>query len=96
MQKTIEELYPAQHEFNATYSINKGTIEKNRNKQQKKQKTGNAGCWVVGLGGNLRGRRESVLKMILQTFPPNPLFTVSAFLSSSLQGFESLKPPIIH
>jgi hypothetical protein len=31
---------------------------------QRRKKTGNTGCWVVGLGDNLRGRRESVLKSV--------------------------------
>jgi hypothetical protein len=69
MQKTIEGVY---------------IRHSNKTPQKKPPKTGTdtdaknrkPGCWLVGLGDNLRGRRESVQKIILQTFPPNPLFTV--------------------
>jgi hypothetical protein len=45
----------------------------------RRKKTGNTGCWVVGLGDNLRGRRESVLKSVFsKPFHPTR-FSVFAF-----------------
>jgi hypothetical protein len=52
---------------------------KNYKKPSQTQKTGNTGCWVVGLGDNLRGRRESVLKSVFsKPFHPTR-FSVFAF-----------------
>jgi hypothetical protein len=45
--------------------LNKGAIEKKSSRKQKPETDANklkAGCWVVGLGDYLRGRRESVQK----------------------------------
>jgi hypothetical protein len=71
------------------YTLNKGAIKKsqqtdNRKKtaknctnltKTKKLKTG----WFVGLGDNLRGRRESVLKNDSPNLSTQPVFTVPAF-----------------
>jgi hypothetical protein len=52
------------------------------------QKTGNAGCWLVGLGDNLRGRRESVLKSVFsKPFHPARF----QFLRFPLHSYKALK-----
>jgi hypothetical protein len=55
------------------------TATKNYRKHTPTQKTENTGCWVVGLGDNLRGRRESVLKSKSPNLSTQPGLHSSAF-----------------
>jgi hypothetical protein len=81
MQKTIEGVYNQKKQQNTQEKT-----AKNRNRHgRKKQKTG---CWVVGLGDNLRGRRESVLKSDSPNLSTQPVFTVLAF---PLHSYKALK-----
>jgi hypothetical protein len=101
LQKPVGSLHQTKHKFTAICSIYKGAIDKNHNKQQqtakdtttksyrkRKQKI-TAGCWLVGLGDNLRGRRESVLKSVFsKPFHPTR-FSVSVL--SLLLAYRALK-----
>jgi hypothetical protein len=71
MQKTIEGGLQKTKQQN--------TATENYRKHTPTQKTENTGCWVVGLGDNLRGRRESVLKRKSPNLSTQPVFTVSRF-----------------
>jgi hypothetical protein len=64
---------PHKGQNNATEAI-KAPIRRVFKKKADFEKNVSTGWfWVVGFGGKLRGRRESVQKlMVLQTFPPNP------------------------
>jgi hypothetical protein len=102
LQKPIEGgLHQTKHELSVIYSINKGAIEKNHNKQQqtaedtttksyrKRKQKRTAGCWLVGLGDNLRGRRESVLKSVSPNLSTQPVFQVSCV--ALLLAYRALK-----
>jgi hypothetical protein len=65
--------------------------ERETDTDTKKQK---ALYWFVGFGDNLRGRRESVLKSDSPNLSTQTIFSFSRF-PSFLQGFESLKPPVV-
>ncbi len=77
-QQPKKEVAPPNQTTTTTKNKTKKTLshkKKPKNLYQKNKQTLKYFYWVVGFGDNLRGRRESVQKyVVLQTFPPNPVF----------------------